>query len=194
MLQISLAPVFDRNFTCTDHFCGDVTGLGDELGCDVQIISFLPESGEEDYLRPYRNDGSRNEDWFTFGAKVYAPVSGIVEKIHICPLTNKPGIFNPTFASSITVRVDKEIIPKSFPLDADLHIILAHIERPVVKVGDRITEGQHIAYGGNNGWSHCPHVHLGAWCGDQPVAICFDREKTGTLYQSVGRRHWFFGV
>jgi len=53
------------------------------------------------------------------------------------------------------------------------HVV--HFDKPLVKVGDSIVEGQVIAQVGNNGLSHHPHIHVGAYQGSEPLQIRFDQ-------------------
>ena len=45
----------------------------------------------------------------------------------------------------------------------------AHLNRVTVNVGDRVQQGQHVAYSGNTGWSTGPHLHFGLFRNGQFV-------------------------
>ena len=181
MERIEIAPIFDRFCICSDHYDGELQMPGDALGKDCLIAAFLPEN--PDFLRLYRNDGKQNEDWFSWNAKVYAPISGTITKVRINPIVNQPGVLNPSFASCITIsREDK------------LTVCVCHMQSPVVSEGDRVKEGQHLAFVGNNGYARNPHIHLGAFRGNTPLAIGFDPAKVAETVGRVGKCYWRFGI
>lgn len=181
MERIEVHPIFDRYCICNDHYDGELAELGDALGKDCMISAFLPD--DFGFQRLYINDGKRNEDWFSYNAKVYAPVGGIVTEIHINPVTNQPGVQNPSPASCITIVTDD-----------GLTVWLGHIQSPTILQGDRVTEGQHVAFVGNNGYARNPHIHLGAYRTDKPVAISFDPQKVADVARRVDECYWFFGI
>lgn len=181
MEQIQVYPIFDRFCDYNDHYDGELPELGDALGRDCMIAAFLPE--KMDFARHYLGDGSRNEDWFSFNAKVYAPVSGTISDIRINPVTNEPGHMNPSPASCISIDAGD-----------GLTVLLVHIQFPVVSVGDRVTEGQYLAHVGNNGYSRNPHIHIGAYRNGSPVAVSFDPQKVGEAARRVDECYWIFGI
>ena len=69
-------------------------------------------------MRLYKNDGTRNEDWFSWNAEVYAPIDGKIMDVYINDVTNVPGHMNPSRASSILIQGDSEMV-----------VMLAHIHR-----------------------------------------------------------------
>ena len=181
MLRYELHPIFKRYWVCNDHFDGELHGLGDELGRDCMVASFLPEN--VDFMRMYIGDGSKNEDWFGWNADVMAPISGTVKAVYINPVVNKPGIMNPSRASSIVIEADDGVT-----------VILAHVQDIQVAVGDSVAEGQVIAKVGNNGYARSPHIHIGAWKDNKPIAIDFDPKKVAEIYNRVGEIFWIFGI
>ena len=52
---------------------------------------------------------------------------------------------------------------------ATMYVHLNDARPPVVKVGDRVTAGQVIAYNGSTGWSTGPHVHFMTIVGGRAV-------------------------
>lgn len=131
MERIELYPIFNRYTVYNDHYDGELDGLGDALGRDCTIAAILPE--KLDFTREYKGDGSRNEDWFSWNAEVFAPVSGKVISVYINDVTNVPGQMNSSKASTIVIQRDDEV-----------NIILAHIQNPVVSEGGR-SEGGTVA-------------------------------------------------
>lgn len=158
-------PVFSTTYSCTEHAYGQLKGLGDELGTDCFIEQLVERNGRT-WLRGYRTNGLKNEDWYGWGAEVLAPCTGTVEQIRENPITNEPGIMGKPPASWI-----------AFNCGDDLHFLLAHIASPRVKVGDHVDAGQKIAQVGNNGMSRQPHIHIAAWRGKTALQIRFDQVK-----------------
>jgi murein DD-endopeptidase MepM/ murein hydrolase activator NlpD len=117
-------------------------------------------------MRSYEHDGLRNEDWFGWGADVLSPCTGKVEKVRENRITNEPGIMGKPPASSVTVNCDDGV-----------RFVVAHVASPVVAVGDAVKAGQKIAQVGNNGMSRHPHIHLGAWRGEEALQIRFDQTR-----------------
>lgn len=180
MDRIELYPLFNRYTVYNDHFDGELTSLGDALGRDCMIASFVP--GNPFFMRLYQNDGTQNEDWFSWNAEVHAPIRGKITSVYINDTTNTPGHMNPSRASSITIQSEDGTV-----------IILAHIQNPVVSVGDEVDEGQLLAYVGNNGYCRNPHIHIGAFRGETPLMIGFDAGKVSEARKKVEESYWFMG-
>lgn len=79
MERIELYPIFNRYTVCNDHYDGELEYPGDALGRDCMIAAYLPE--KLDFMRLYKGDGTRNEDWFSWNAEVYAPVVSVGEEV-----------------------------------------------------------------------------------------------------------------
>lgn len=178
--SVSLHPIFDRLCFYNDHYEGELAILGDALGRDCMIAAFPPEGPY--YLRLFKGDGEKNEDWYSWNAKVYSPIRGEIVKISINEITNNPGIQNPSAAYSIVIRREDGV-----------HVLLGHIRNPQVSEGDTVEEGQLIAYVGNNGYARNPHIHLGAYKDGMPLSIEFDPQKVASVRNRVGENWWFFG-
>lgn len=181
MERVELHPIFNRYTVYNDHYDGELDTLGDALGRDCMIEAFLPD--RLDFARQYIGDGSRNEDWFSWNAEVFAPISGKVTEIYINEVVNVPGKMNPSRSSSLFIQSEDGIT-----------VMLGHIQNPVVAVGDVVTEGQLLAYVGNNGFSRQPHIHVGAYRGDQPLMVGFDAEKVGKLREKTDECYWIMGI
>ncbi|WP_350343896.1 peptidoglycan DD-metalloendopeptidase family protein [Proteinivorax tanatarense] len=180
---VRVHPIFKRAMSYAEHFAGNLKNLGDSLGrdCFVEALD-ISATSRKGFSKRYKNDGMKNEDWFTFGAEVLAPVSGKVTSVYVNPITNTPGSYEQSKPSSITIcREDGK------------NILLAHIQDPLLKEGEKVKEGQVIAYGGNNGPSRLPHVHIGAWKGEDCFQIEFDLYKMGELVKEVGEVFYVTG-
>ncbi|MCF6319512.1 MAG: peptidoglycan DD-metalloendopeptidase family protein [Proteobacteria bacterium] len=160
------APVAE-SFTCTEHWDGQFKYKGDALGVDCVVQEFY-HSGERMFMRPFKNKGHENEDWFGFGKNVLAPCDCTIESIHINDITNKPGIMTPGRASSVT-----------FKMSDGTKILIAHVANVTVSVGELVKAGSVVATVGNNGYSRNPHLHIGAWNEKQPLQIRFDQKTIG---------------
>lgn len=181
MERIELYPIFNRHTVYNDHYDGELEYPGDALGRDCMIASFLP--GEPGFMRLYKGDGTRNEDWFSWNAEVYSPVSGKIISVYINNVTNVPGQMNPSRASSIMIQSDDGTV-----------ILLAHIQNPVVSAGEEVAEGQLLAYVGNNGFCRNPHIHIGAFRGRQPLMIGFDAGKVANARKKTEERYGIMGI
>lgn len=131
-------------------------------------------------MRKYKNDGLHNEDWYGWGADVLAPFDGIVESIHINPVTNAPGDFQHARASSIR-----------FLGHDDVRVCFAHIMDLIVQEGDSVKAGDIVAKVGNNGYSRHPHIHVGAWKGTSPLQIRFDLQAMGKQLKDFGEKKYY---
>ena len=99
-----------------------------------------------------------------------SPIDGTVRKINNNGKINEPGSTGEGTATFIIIESD-----------GGLNIMLAHLTDLKVKVGDKVKQGQPVALVGNNGQSWQPHVHIGAWKGNEPLQIRFNQEKIKNL-------------
>jgi hypothetical protein len=154
----SLAPIFSGSYLCGEHPSGQLNVTGDALGTDCQIQGW--DDGMPAFLRPFRGEGLKNEDWFGWHAPVLSPIDGTVVGLHVNGVSNTPGEMGQPPASMITLR------------RADgVEVLLAHIEAPKVAIGDRVHAGDPLAVVGNNGMSRNPHIHVGAYKDATPLQI-----------------------
>lgn len=160
-------PIFAQTFECTEHYEGQLQGLGDELGTDCTIVNLVEDHGRT-WLRAYRGDGRRNEDWFGWQADVLSPCDCTIDKININPVTNSPGQMGKPPASWIMLVRDDGV-----------HFMLGHVQALQVKIGDRVHLQQVIAKVGNNGFARAPHIHVGAWRDTTPLQIRWDQRFFG---------------
>jgi len=178
MRTIIIHPIFNQACSYSDHYTGEMESIGDELGRDFVVHCF---NGE--WMSSYKNEGLANEDWYGWHADVLAPISGTVKKVFINPVDNVPGKMTPGRASIIIIET----------LDG-VNVVLAHIREPKVKEGDIVCQGDVVAKMGNNGYSRHPHIHLGAWQGDEPLGIEIDKQLMADLANRVGKKYWLLGT
>ena len=96
----------EESFNCTEHWDGQFDYVIDALGTDC-VAQELHRSGDRLFMRTFKNNGHKNEDWYGFGKKVLAPCDCTVESININKIVNKPGIMNPSRAGSIIFKKKK---------------------------------------------------------------------------------------
>jgi hypothetical protein len=166
---IVVSPLFHEPFVCGEHAADEGSMVGDELGTDCQILGGVLDK-DRSFGRLYRTDGRRNEDWYSWGAEVFAPISGKVTGLLPNPRVNEPGTKGRPPAGLIQIR------------RADgTTVILAHVTDFRVALGETVTAGQRIASVGNNGPSYAPHVHIGAYRGLEPLQIRWDQRAMAKL-------------
>lgn len=167
-------PIFRQYYACGEHAAGQLKYLGDALGADC-VIQQLESINGRDIARAYRGDGERNEDWYGWGQDVLAPCGCEVIRVSLNEVVNQPGILGKPPASIIV-----------FKRDDGVHFIVAHIAMPLVTAGQRVRAGDKVAVVGNNGYGRSPHIHIGAWLGEQPLQIRFDLDAMGALAKPPG--------
>lgn len=168
--DVIIHPVFNHAYSCGEHPEGQLTALGDALGVDCVIHKFV-----DGWMRTYKGEGLNNEDWYGWGADVLAPFDGTVEDVYINEITNMPGHMNPSRAGMIL-----------FSRSDGVKVCYAHVMDVCVNAGDQVKSGQVVAKVGNNGYSRHPHIHIGAWKGNEPLQIRFDLRAMGKQYRELG--------
>lgn len=163
--QFLAHPLFREAYSCSEHAAAELPYLGDDLGQDC-VVQQLVEKDDRAFMRPYATDGLSNEDWYGWNKAVLSPCDCSVVTVEMNPVTNDPGKTGKPPASSIELKTADGV-----------SVVLAHIQRPVVKKGDSIKAGQVIASVGNNGYSRAPHIHIGAWLGHDALQIRWDQRK-----------------
>jgi len=164
-------PIFREIYSCTEHWQGNLPELGDALGTDCVIQRLVTVNGRT-WMRAYAHDGLRNSDWYGWNKDVLSPCECEVVRVNLNPVVNQPGVLGKPPASFLLLKRDDGIF-----------FMLAHVAHPSVKAGDRVGSGQSIARVGNNGYSRLPHIHLGAWKGEEPLQIRFDQVAMGKLLE-----------
>lgn len=167
--SVVLHPLFAVDYACSEHYEGQLPYLGDALGSDCIVQGGL----EGGFMKAYRGNGTKNEDWYGWGVTVMAPVDGKVERININPVVNQPGQLGKPPASFILLRRDDGTF-----------VMVAHVADIKVGVGDTVHAGQPIGVVGNNGFARAPHIHVGAWRDKTPLQIRFDLRAATALRQA----------
>lgn len=172
--EVQIAPLFHQPFVCVEHPEGQLPYIGDALGTDCMVVGG-EVSSSGGFYRLFKGDGSKNEDWYGWHAEVHAPFDGVVARVADNPVTNQPGHMGRPPAAMIAFRRADGII-----------VLYAHVTEARVKVGDKVTAGQVIAIDGNNGMARSPHIHVGAFKGDQPLQIRWDLRAMGKVPALAG--------
>lgn len=169
---VTIHRIFNEYFSCGEHYDGELEYLGDALGTDCVIQGGLEEGAEGGFVRPFRNDGASNEDWYGWNAEVLAPFDGTVVAANVNTVVNQPGQLGRPPASIIL-----------FERADGVRVLYAHVQDLRVARGDTVRAGQVVARVGNNGYGRNPHIHIGAWKGETPYQIRWD------LRSNVERAH-----
>lgn len=158
-------PPVDAMYACSEHFAGQFKHPGDALGADCVVQKLVDVDGRL-FSRAHAGDGARNEDWYGWNEPLLSPCDCEVKKLHENPVVNQPGILGKPPASHLVLVADD-----------GTHFLLAHIQAPLVKPGDRVSAGQPVARIGNNGYGRTPHLHIGAWRDSTPLQIRWDQTR-----------------
>lgn len=164
-------PIFGQIYGCTEHWQGNLRGLGDALGTDCVINELVSVNGRT-WMRAYAKDGRKNSDWYGWNEEVLSPCTCEVVKTNVNPVINRPGVPGRPPASFLMLKRDDGVF-----------FILAHVADFRVKAGDTVEIGQVIGRVGNNGYSRQPHIHIGAWRDNEPLQIRFDQAAMGKLVE-----------
>lgn len=162
-------PPFAGLYLCGEHRQGELQGLGDALGSDCLVQRMVEEDGRS-WPRAYQGDGRRNEDWFGWRAPVLSPCDCEVLRVQANAQLNEPGRTGRPPAGFVLLRRDDGV-----------HFLLAHLQAFQVAAGERVQAGQVLAEVGNNGFGRMPHLHIGAWQGQQALQIQWDLRVLGRL-------------
>jgi hypothetical protein len=153
-------------YMCGEHLVGELQSIGDALGTDCVIHGGLDPEVEGGFVRAYRGDGARNEDWYGWNAEVLAPFDGTVRRIRTTESVNQPGVLGrPPASMLIFERADGVMVG------------FGHVQDLQVAEGDTVRAGQFVARVGNNGYGRSPHIHVGAWKGQTPYQIRWDLHR-----------------
>jgi hypothetical protein len=139
------------------------------LGQDCIPEEFFKKDGAA-FMRMYADEGLKNEDWYGWDKPVLSPCECTVASVHVNPVVNTPGHPGKPPASSI-----------EFITSDGTHVLLAHVQAVTVKQGEKVKAGQSIARVGNNGFARNPHIHIGAWRGQDALQIRWDQKSIPIL-------------
>ncbi len=165
---VEIAPLFYQRFACTEHVNGELRDLGDALGSDCLVVGGL--GSPNGFMRFYKTDGAKNENWYGWHVEVHAPFDGVVLEVAANRVTNTPG--KPGTPPPGYVK---------FKRADGLVVVYAHLDDIRVHPGDRVRVGQVVALDGNNGSARNPHVHVGAYLGNEPLQIRWDLAAEGRI-------------
>lgn len=116
-----------------------------------------------DFQRPITVDNSLDPALNIWGAPVYSPASGVIERIKNTIPDNPLGVCNyaDNWGNYIVIR-----------LDQDGWVLLAHLQQGSIMLmtGVRVEAGDYLGKVGNSGRSPLPHLHLQAQNSAEPGA------------------------
>jgi hypothetical protein len=130
---------------------GDTAELNHHHGVRSQRFAFdLIGVGPDG--KTYKQDRSRNENFYAFGREILAPADGVVTEAIDGVRDNAPGSMNPFSAvgNAVFIQHGKNEVS-----------VLAHLKQGSVRVkaGDQVKRGQVLGLCGNSGNSSEPHLH-----------------------------------
>lgn len=163
-------PPFNAAYSCSEHWEGQLPYLGDALGSDCYVTELVENANGGSFARAFRNDGMRNEDWYSWGREVLAPFDGVVARVMINDVVNEPGLLGKPPASLVIFKNDR-----------GENVMIGHIADVTVQEGDAVKAGQVFAVVGNNGYGRNPHLHIGAWRDKEPLQLRHDLRARGRM-------------
>ncbi len=132
---------------------GDTKELNYHVVSDAQKNAFdfvmTDEKGKS-----FKNDGSKNEDYYCFGKELYAPCDAVVVMAVDGVRDNVPGEMNTSFPMGNTVILKSK--------DGKEYIYMCHFKQFSIKVkqGDTVKKGELLGLCGNSGRSSEAHLHF----------------------------------
>jgi hypothetical protein len=101
----------------------------------------------------FKTDGKTNDDYYAFGKELIAPCDGEIVLVVDGVKDNSPGTLNPIYVPGNTVIIKTA---------NNEYLFFAHFKQHsiVVKVGQKVKEGQLLGLCGNSGNSSEPHLHF----------------------------------
>jgi Peptidase family M23 len=105
--------------------------------------------------RSYRDSGTKNGDYYAYGAGVFAAADGVVVRVSQGYQENIPGqMLSDADMPAAGNHIALQHGPAEFTLYAHLQPVLA------AKAGDHVGRGQILGWVGNSGQSTEPHLHF----------------------------------
>jgi murein DD-endopeptidase MepM/ murein hydrolase activator NlpD len=148
---------------------GDVPKLNHHHGDNAQkyAFDFIQVNNKGSF---FKAEGETNEDYFSFGQNITAPLGGVVVEVVDGVRDNNPGETNPYNAMGNYVMIKHT---------NNMFSILAHLKRDsvAIKSGDRIKVGDYIGQCGNSGNSSDPHVHFHVQSSDVFIKLSKDYDR-----------------
>lgn len=114
----------------------------------LDLLIRHPYSGQT-----YDRSGNTNEDYYSYGRTILAPVGGTIANVIDGVEDNSPGQMNPRQLTGNTVVIQ---------VSENEYLLLAHLKNGSIEVreGDAISVGETIGLVGNSGNSSEPHLHM----------------------------------
>ncbi|GEQ33693.1 M23 family metallopeptidase [Marinilactibacillus psychrotolerans] len=148
----------------------DLFGVG--YAIDFMAVDSQNETSRKTSWRTHLSSEAP-EIFYAFGKPIFSPVSGEIISIHNGELDHK------AYRSLVTLipyavtqrsrmRKGPEAIAGNYiviaPHNTDIYIAIVHLQLDslIVKKGDHVIQGEHIANCGNSGNSTQPHIHIQA--------------------------------
>ena len=154
---------------------GDTLNVNDHMSVQGQWygLDFVKVGGAGQRAL-FKSAGATTDDFFSWGASVLSPVSGVVEAV----VADLPD--NPIGKKDTTRPAGNHVVIRAAP---DTYVFLAHFQKDTirVKVGDHVTQGQEMGKCGNSGNSDYPHIHMHV-------------QDTATLNKGRGQNVVFRGI
>jgi murein DD-endopeptidase MepM/ murein hydrolase activator NlpD len=118
--------------------------------------------------QPFTGDGSRNEDWFGYGAEITAAAAGTVVHVRDGQPEETPNM-SPAHVDEPAAVGGNQVMVEIAP---GVWMFYAHLQpgSVAVAVGDEIAVGDPIGLLGNSGNSTAPHLHFGLLDAPDPLA------------------------
>jgi len=167
--EVTTHPIFREPFSCSQHWEGNLAMSGDALGSDCVIQRMVERDGRR-WMRAHSGEGLQNEDWFGWGQEVLSPCDCEVLKTRENGVVNTVGVLGKPPATAVMLKRDDGVF-----------FAVAHLQGLRVKPGERVAAGAVLGTVGNNGMSRHPHIHIGAWRGQEALQIRFDLRAMGRL-------------
>lgn len=124
-------------------------------GYDGYCLDFSKIDDKKNRL--WKGNGKNNDDYLSYGEKVYSAYDGVVEYASDKTEDNTVGEVNFNSTNSITIRhnIDGKTI----------YTVYIHLKKDSLKVktGDTVKKGDEIGLIGNSGISYAPHLHFGVY-------------------------------
>ncbi|OUR96834.1 hypothetical protein A9Q84_10885 [Halobacteriovorax marinus] len=146
-LLIEKAPTREWQYIITGN--GDYHDFEDGFGNFAWDIVHVDK-----FLKTFKNQGLVNSDYYSFGKKVYSPVSGRVVEVEALGVDNIPGDY-PNGAINNFVGIK---------MKGNFHFYILHFKKDSIgkniSVGSKIKSGDFLGLLGNSGVTLEPHVHM----------------------------------